>query len=165
MPLTPTEQIWMDGKLVAWDDATIHVLSHTLHYGSGVFEGIRAYPTERGVAVFRLRDHIERLFVSAQVFLIDVPFTVEEIIEAAREVVRVNGLTDGCYIRPLVYLGYGEMGLNPIPCPVNVSIAAGRGAPIWARRGWQTGCRPRSAPGAATTPTRSRQRPRAPACT
>ncbi len=114
----------MDGKLVDWNDATVHVLSHTLHYGSGVFEGIRAYPTDRGVAVFRLRDHIERLFTSARVFLIDVPFTVDEIIEASREVVRVNGLSDGCYIRPLVYLGYGEMGLNPMPCPVNVSIAA-----------------------------------------
>jgi len=114
----------MDGRFVDWNDATVHVLSHTMHYGSGVFEGIRAYPTDRGVAVFRLRDHIERLFTSARVFLIDVPFTVDEIIEASREVVRVNGLSDGCYIRPLVYLGYGEMGLNPMPCPVNVSIAA-----------------------------------------
>ncbi len=124
MPLTPTDRIWMDGKLVDWDAATVHVLSHTMHYGSGVFEGIRAYPTDRGVAIFRLRDHIERLFTSAGVFLIDVPFTVDEVIEACREVVRVNGLSDGCYIRPLVYLGYGEMGLNPMPCPVNVSIAA-----------------------------------------
>jgi len=114
----------MDGKLVDWDAATVHVLSHTMHYGSGVFEGIRAYPTDRGVAIFRLRDHIERLFTSAGVFLIDVPFTVDEVIEACREVVLVNGLSDGCYIRPLVYLGYGEMGLNPMPCPVNVSIAA-----------------------------------------
>jgi branched-chain amino acid aminotransferase len=114
----------MDGELVNWADATVHVLTHTMHYGSGVFEGIRAYPTPRGVAVFRLRDHIERLFTSARVFLIDVPFTVDEVIEATRSLVRVNGLDDGCYIRPLVYLGYGEMGLNPIPCPVNVSIAA-----------------------------------------
>jgi len=114
----------MDGAFVDWADATVHVLTHTMHYGSGVFEGIRAYPTPRGVAVFRLRDHIERLFTSAKVFLIDVPFTVDEVIEATRSLVRVNGLDDGCYIRPLVYLGYGEMGLNPIPCPVNVSIAA-----------------------------------------
>jgi branched-chain amino acid aminotransferase len=114
----------MDGDFVDWADATVHVLTHTMHYGSGVFEGIRAYPTPRGVAVFRLRDHIERLFTSAKVFLIDVPFTVDEVIEATRSLVRVNRLDDGCYIRPLVYLGYGEMGLNPIPCPVNVSIAA-----------------------------------------
>ncbi len=124
MPLTPTDKIWMDGELVDWADATVHVLTHTMHYGSGVFEGIRAYPTDRGVAVFRLRDHIERLFVSAKVFMIDIPYSVDDIVDATRTVVRVNGLDDGCYIRPLVYLGYGEMGLNPIPCPVNVSIAA-----------------------------------------
>ena len=124
MPLTPTDKIWMDGELVDWADATVHVLTHTMHYGSGVFEGIRAYPTARGVAVFRLRDHIERLFLSAKVFMIDVPYSVDDIVDATRTVVRINGLDDGCYIRPLVYLGYGEMGLNPIPCPVNVSIAA-----------------------------------------
>jgi len=124
MPITPTEKIWMDGKLVDWRDATVHVLTHTMHYGSGVFEGIRAYPTSRGVSVFRLRDHIDRLFASARVFMIEIPFTPEQIVEATREVVRVNGLVDGCYIRPLVYLGYGEMGLNPLPCPTNVSIAA-----------------------------------------
>ncbi|HEY6623202.1 MAG TPA: branched-chain amino acid transaminase [Acidimicrobiales bacterium] len=124
MPIEPTDKIWMDGELVNWADATVHVLTHTMHYGSGVFEGIRAYPTPRGVAVFRLRDHIDRLFASAKVFLIDVPFTVDEVVEATRSLVRANGLDDGCYIRPLVYLGYGEMGLNPMPCPVNVSIAA-----------------------------------------
>ena len=117
MPITPTEKIWMDGEFVDWADATVHVLTHTMHYGSGVFEGIRAYPTDRGVAVFRLRDHIERLFVSASVFLIDIPFSVDEVIDATRELVRVNGMDDGCYIRPLVYLGYGEMGLNPMPSP------------------------------------------------
>jgi branched-chain amino acid aminotransferase len=124
VPITPTDKIWMDGELVDWKDATVHVLTHTMHYGSGVFEGIRAYPTSQGVAVFRLRDHIERLFASAKVFLIDIPYTVDELVEATKAVVRVNRLDDGCYIRPLVYLGYGEMGLNPLPSPVNVSIAA-----------------------------------------
>jgi branched-chain amino acid aminotransferase len=114
----------MDGQLVDWDKATVHVLTHTMHYGSGVFEGIRAYPTSSGVAVFRLRDHIERLFTSAEIFLIDVPFTVDQLIDATKAVVRENGMDEGCYLRPLVYLGYGEMGLNPLPCPVNVSIAA-----------------------------------------
>jgi branched-chain amino acid aminotransferase len=122
MPLQKVEKIWMDGKLVDWDDARIHVLTHTLHYGSGVFEGIRCYPTSQGGAVFRLTDHIVRLFNSAKIFMIDVPFSPEELIEATKETVRANGL-DECYIRPLVYLGYGEMGLNPLPCPVNVSIA------------------------------------------
>ena len=124
MPITPTDKIWMDGDLVDWADATVHVLTHTMHYGSGVFEGIRAYPTPNGVAVFRLRDHIERLFFSAKVFMIEIPYTVDELVAATTALVRVNGLDDGCYIRPLVYLGYGEMGLNPIPSPVNVSIAA-----------------------------------------
>jgi branched-chain amino acid aminotransferase len=122
MPLIKTEKIWMDGELVDWDDARIHILTHTLHYGCGVFEGIRAYPTDDGPAVFRLTDHIRRLFDSAKIFMIDVPFSPEEIIEATKATVRVNGLAE-CYIRPIVYLGYGEMGLNPLPCPVNVSIA------------------------------------------
>ncbi|MBM3659199.1 MAG: branched-chain amino acid transaminase [Actinobacteria bacterium] len=122
MPITPTEKIWMDGELVDWDKAQIHVLTHTLHYGCGVFEGVRAYETAEGPAVFRLRDHIERLFDSAKIFMIDIPFTVEDLVEATRETVRVNGLPS-CYIRPIVYLGYGEMGLNPLPSPVQVSIA------------------------------------------
>ncbi len=124
MPITPTEKIWLDGELVDWDKARVHVLTHSLHYGSGVFEGIRAYPTSRGVAVFRLTDHINRLFTSAKVFMIDVPYSPEELVAASKDVVRVNGLDDGCYLRPIVYLGYGEMGLNPLPCPVSVAIAA-----------------------------------------
>jgi branched-chain amino acid aminotransferase len=122
MPIEKTAKIWMDGTLVDWDDAKIHVLTHTLHYGSGVFEGIRAYPTSDGPAVFRLTDHMERLHQSAHLFLMDLPYSVEELVEATRETIKVNGV-DSCYIRPIVYLGYGEMGLNPLPCPVNVSIA------------------------------------------
>ena len=122
MPLQKVDKIWMDGRLVGWDDAKIHILTHSLHYGSGVFEGIRAYATSRGAAVFRLTDHIDRLFNSARVYLIDIPFSREDLVEAVKETIRVNGL-DACYVRPIVYLGYGEMGLNPIPCPVNVAIA------------------------------------------
>ena len=124
MPITPTEKIWLDGELVDWDQAKVHVLTHSLHYGSGVFEGIRAYPTSAGVAVFRLTDHIRRLFASAKVFLIDVPFGVADLVAASKQVVAVNDLRDGCYLRPIVYLGYGEMGLNPLPCPVSVAVAA-----------------------------------------
>ncbi len=112
----------MDGKLVDWDDARIHVLTHTLHYGSGVFEGIRAYPTASGPAVFRLTDHMRRFLQSAHFFMIEVPYSLEELVEATKELIRVNGV-ESCYIRPIAYLGYGEMGLNPLPCPVNVSIA------------------------------------------
>src|SRR5207253_6867109 len=115
-------KIWMDGELVDWDEARIHILTHTLHYGSGVFEGIRAYATRQGPAVFRLTDHVNRLFNSARIFLIDIPYSPQQIVDAVKDTVRVNGL-DECYIRPLVYLGYGEMGLNPLPCPVNVAIA------------------------------------------
>ncbi|MEM9607789.1 MAG: branched-chain amino acid transaminase [Actinomycetota bacterium] len=122
MPITPSNEIWMNGELVPWDEARIHVLTHTLHYGNGVFEGIRAYETSEGPAVFRLTPHIERLFRSAKIFMLDIPYTVEQLIDATKETVRVNGLPS-CYIRPLVYLGYGEMGLNPLPCQVDVSIA------------------------------------------
>ncbi|MBI1843326.1 MAG: branched-chain amino acid transaminase [Actinobacteria bacterium] len=122
MPITKSDKIWMDGELVDWDDATVHVLTHTLHYGTGVFEGIRAYETAEGPAIFRLTDHIQRLFDSAKIFMIDVPYTVGDIIDATKQTVAINRL-DSCYIRPLIYLGYGEMGLNPLPCPVNVSIA------------------------------------------
>jgi branched-chain amino acid aminotransferase len=122
MPITKTEKIWMDGTLVDWDDAKIHVLTHTLHYGCGVFEGIRAYETSSGPAVFRLTPHIKRLFRSAKIFMIDIPFSEDDIVTAVKDTVRASGLSS-CYIRPLVYLGYGEMGLNPLPCPVNVSVA------------------------------------------
>lgn len=122
MPLQTVDKIWMDGELVPWAEARVHILTHSLHYGSGVFEGIRAYATSQGPAVFRLADHIYRLFNSAKVYLIDIPYTPEQLIEAVKDTVRVNNV-ESCYIRPIVYLGYGEMGLNPLPCPVNVSIA------------------------------------------
>jgi branched-chain amino acid aminotransferase len=122
MPIEKTSKIWMDGNLVDWDEAKVHVLTHTLHYGSGVFEGIRAYPTARGPAVFRLTDHMRRLHDSAGLLHMDIPYSVEELVAATKETIRVNEV-DSCYIRPLAYLGYGEMGLNPLPCTVNVSIA------------------------------------------
>jgi branched-chain amino acid aminotransferase len=122
MPIEKTELIWMDGELVPWDEAKVHVLTHSLHYGSGVFEGIRAYATSDGPAVFRLKDHIDRLFDSAHLFLMDIPYSAAEIVEACKETVRASGL-ESCYVRPIAFLGYGEIGLNPLPCPVNVSIA------------------------------------------
>ncbi|MFB6665751.1 branched-chain amino acid transaminase [Streptomyces parvus] len=122
MPLTPTPYIWMDGELVPWDDATVHVLTPSLHYGWGVYEGIRAYATGTGSAVFRLRDHISRLRDSARVYLMELSWTDEELVEAVRELVRVNG-HDSCYIRPIAYLGYGEMGVAPQLDAVRMSIA------------------------------------------
>jgi branched-chain amino acid aminotransferase len=122
MPLTPTEKIWMDGELVPWAEANVHVLTHSLHYGLGVFEGIRAYPTSSGPGIFRLTRHVQRLFQGAHILGIEIPFSIDQIVDAVKLTVRESGL-DGCYIRPLVYLGYGEMGLNPLPCPVNVAVA------------------------------------------
>ncbi len=122
MPITPTDKIWMNGELVDWDEARIHVLTHSLHYGMGVFEGIRAYETSSGPGVFRLTEHIERLFQSAKIMMMEIPYTVAEIVEATKETVRSTGLP-GCYIRPIAYYGYGEMGLNTLPCSVDVAIA------------------------------------------
>ena len=122
MPLTPTRLIWMDGTLVPWDEAQVHVLTPSLHYGWGVYEGIRAYATDNGSAVFRLRDHITRLRDSARVYLMDLSWTDDELVDAVRELVRAND-EDSCYIRPIAYLGYGEMGVAPQLDAVRVSIA------------------------------------------
>ncbi len=122
MPITPTEKIWMDGDLVDWPDAKIHVLTHTLHYGTGVFEGIRAYEARAGTVLFRAGDHLRRLHDSAQILGMRLPYTVEELLDATKSVVRASGLTEA-YVRPLAYYGYGEMGLNPMACTVNVVVA------------------------------------------
>ena len=114
--------IWHNGELVAWEDAKIHVLTHGLHYGTGVFEGVRAYETERGAGIFRHVDHIERLFKSAKFFYMEIPFSREEIRQATHELLKANGLRE-CYIRPIAFRGYGSMGLNPLAAPVEVAIA------------------------------------------
>jgi branched-chain amino acid aminotransferase len=125
MPIPATPYIWFNGKLVPWEKATVHVLSHALHYGSSVFEGIRAYETPRGVAIFRLRDHTKRLFDSAKVYRIQIPFTQDQLNDATREVIAVNSLSRGAYIRPVAFRGYGEIGVAPkIDPPVDVAIAA-----------------------------------------
>jgi branched-chain amino acid aminotransferase len=113
--------IWMNGKLVDWQDATIHVASHVIHYGTGVFEGIRAYDSKRGTHIFRLDAHMRRLYDSCRVYRMEIPYSPEELTEAVVETVRVNGFKH-CYIRPLVYRGYSQLGVNPLPCPVGVSI-------------------------------------------
>lgn len=123
MPMTKTDKIWMNGQFVAWDEAKVHVLAHVLHYGSSVFEGIRAYQTKSGTAIFRLEDHIERLFFSAKVYRMKIPFTREQVERACIETVAVNRLNE-CYIRPLVYRGYENIGVNPIGVPIDVAIAA-----------------------------------------
>lgn len=117
-----TKKIWMDGAFVDWDKAQVHVLSHTLHYGLGVFEGIRCYDTAAGPAIFRLPEHIDRLFDSAHIAGLEMPFSRDDIGQAIIDTVKVNEVRE-CYIRPLVYLGYGELGINNSHCPVCVTIA------------------------------------------
>lgn len=120
--LTPTERIWHNGRLVKWDDAKIHVLSHVVSYGSSVFEGLRCYETASGPAIFRLREHMRRLLDSAKIYRIDVPYTIDQLCEASVEVVSVNGL-QSCYIRPIVLRGYGDIGVHGTKCPTETYLA------------------------------------------
>ena len=116
------DKIWMDGKMVDWDKAQVHVCTHALHYGSGVFEGIRAYETEKGTAVFRLKEHINRLYNSAKILKMEIPYPKEDFKQAVKNTIKENNLKS-CYIRPLVYRGFEQLGVNPFKCPVNCAIA------------------------------------------
>ena len=133
--VTPSEKIWMDGSFVNWDEASVHVLTHTLHYGLGAFEGIRCYRGKGGSMIFRLQEHVDRLFESAHIVMMNVPYSRKDVFEAIVETVRINKL-DSCYIRPLLYVGYGEMGLYPGEqsrqagdCRLAVGHLSGRGCP------------------------------------
>ncbi len=122
MAFAKTETIWINGRLVPWEQATVHVLSHVIHYGSCIFEGIRCYRTQRGSAVFRLLDHVERLFDGCRIYRMEIPYTRGQIESAIVETIRANR-QQACYIRPLVYRGYESLGVDPFPCPVDVAIA------------------------------------------
>ena len=122
MSLSKTEKIWHNGKFIRWDDANIHVLSHVVNYGSGVFEGIRCYHTEQGPAIFRLREHMQRLLNSAHIYRMDPKFSVDELSKAALELVQANKV-DACYVRPLIFRGYGDVGVDPTTCPIEVYLA------------------------------------------
>ncbi|MBI4418899.1 MAG: branched-chain amino acid transaminase [Ignavibacteriales bacterium] len=122
MPVKKADVIWMNGNLVKWDDAKIHILSHVVHYGSGWFEGIRCYETKKGSAIFRLDAHLRRLYDSVKIYRSVIPYTKSQLEDAIKETIRANEFR-ACYIRPLVYRGYGEVGVNPLGCPVDVSIA------------------------------------------
>jgi branched-chain amino acid aminotransferase len=121
MAFSSNGKIWMNGKLIDWKDATIHVASHVVHYGTGVFEGIRAYDSARGTNVFRLDAHMRRLYDSCRVYRMEVPYAYDTLNDAVLETIRENGCKS-CYIRPLVYRGYSQLGVNPLPCPVEVAI-------------------------------------------
>jgi branched-chain amino acid aminotransferase len=125
MPIAEAKHIWYNGKLVAWKDATVHVLAHALHYGSTVFEGVRCYPTAKGPVIFRLTDHTKRLFDSAKIYRIDIPYSVDQINAACKQVITSNGLNKGAYIRPFAFRGYGEIGVAPKISPaIDTVIAA-----------------------------------------
>ncbi len=120
-PFTEKGTVWMNGRLVAWKDATIHLASHVIHYGSSIFEGLRAYDTPRGTALFRLHDHTRRLYNSAKIYRMEIPFSQDEFNRAVIETVRANGLKS-CYVRPIVYRGYNSLGVNPFPNPVDCAV-------------------------------------------
>lgn len=115
-------KIWYNGKLVDWNDAKIHILTHGLHYGIGVFEGIRAFQTEKGIAIFRLHEHIKRLFTSAKIYMMNIPYGYDEVIDAVQETVKANNMPN-CYIRPIAFTSYGPMGVNPLKNDIDLAIA------------------------------------------
>ncbi len=122
MPITKTEKIWRNGKFIAWDEATLHVMSHVVHYGTSVFEGVRCYQLPHGPAVFRAVEHMQRLLDSAKIYRMDLPYTCDELVRGMLDLVAVNGVSP-CYIRPIALRGYGEMGVNPFKNPIDVYIA------------------------------------------
>ncbi|MFT4050278.1 MAG: branched-chain amino acid transaminase [Solirubrobacterales bacterium] len=138
--MQPTEYIWQNGEFVAWDDARVHVLTHGLHYGTGVFEGVRCYDTPKGPAIFRGIPHMERLIRSAKLYYMDLEYSAEELLDFTKQVITKNGLTD-CYIRPLAFRGYGEMGLFPLNSPIEYSISAWEWASYLGDEGKKNGIR------------------------
>ena len=140
--MNTADQIWLNGEFVAWEDAKVHVLTHAMHYGTGVFEGIRAYETERGTAIFRHREHLERLEASAKLYYMDLPYSREQIREATHELIARNAFTS-CYVRPLVWRGYGPMGLNPLDNPVEAMVAVWEWGAYLGEEGKRNGVRGR----------------------
>ena len=140
--MNTAELIWMNGEFVAWEDAKVHVLTHSLHYGTGVFEGVRAYETERGTAIFRHDDHLNRLEQSAQLYYMELPYSKQELRQATHELIARNGLAT-CYIRPYVWRGYGPMGLNPLDNPVEAMIAVWEWGAYLGEEGKRDGVRAR----------------------
>lgn len=122
MPIKEGKKIWMNGKLIDWKDAKIHVLTHALHYGSAVFEGVRCYNAIKGPAIFRAKEHMQRLHNSGKIYMMEIPYSVDELRKATKQLIKANELNE-CYIRPIAYRGYGEMGINPLKAPVDVAIA------------------------------------------
>jgi branched-chain amino acid aminotransferase len=145
--------IWLNGEFVAWEDAKVHVLTHALHYGTGVFEGIRAYETERGTAIFRHADHLDRLEASSKLYYMELPYAKEQLREVTHELIARNGFRS-CYIRPLVWRGYGPMGLNPLDNAVEAMIAVWEWGAYLGGRAGATACAAACRPTGASRPSR-----------
>jgi len=139
--MNEAETIWMDGKLIPWNEAKIHILTHTLHYGNGVFEGTRAYKTEKGLAVFRLHEHTKRLLNSAKITLLKHPYTKEELEQAHIDLLQANHFENNVYIRPIIFLGYGKMGVHHVDVPVHAAIAAWEWGSYLGDKGLEEGIR------------------------
>jgi len=140
MPIKEGKKIWLNGEFVDWKDANIHILTHGIHYGSGVFEGIRCYNTTKGPAVFKLDEHLHRLYYSARVCFLEIPYSFEEIKKASLEAIKLNDLKE-CYIRPVVYFGYSSMGVHPSDCPVHIAIAVWPWGKYLGEEGFKKGVR------------------------
>jgi branched-chain amino acid aminotransferase len=164
MPIPKTKKIWHNGKFIEWDDANVHVLSHVVSYGSAVFEGIRCYNTKQGPAIFRLRDHIQRLWNSAYIYRMEIPFTLDELCTANLDLVRENKINE-CYIRPIIMRGYGEAGVDPKGCPIEVIWLAGTGENTSVKKRSAAEWMCASALGIAPRPTLCRKWPRPPRIT
>ena len=145
MSFEQTEWVWMNGRMVRWAEATLHVSSHALHYGSGVFEGIRCYETEDGPALFRLEAHLERLYASADFYSMPIPYSRDEIAEAISEVIERNGF-NGCYVRPIIYFGSSSLGVHPRNCPIEVAILVWPWAAYLGDEGLENGVRVKVSP-------------------
>jgi len=164
MPINKTEKIWHNGKFIDWDDATLHVLSHVVSYGSAVFEGIRCYETKQGPAIFRLREHMQRLINSAKIYRMELPYSVDDFCNTATEVVRLNKL-NACYVKPIVLRGYGEVGVNPLSSRSTSTWPAGLGARTLARKPSPKASTSASVPGRVSPPTLCRRCPKPPPTT
>ncbi len=139
--MNEAKYIWMNGNFIPWNEAKVHILTHTLHYGNGAFEGTRAYQTEEGLAIFRLQDHTKRLLNSAKILKLDVPYTQEELEDVQIELLRKNEFKGNVYLRPLIYLGYGKMGLYHIGAPVEAAVAAWEWGAYLGEEGLEKGIR------------------------
>ena len=135
-----TNKIWLNGEFVDWDDANVHILTHALHYGTGIFESVRCYQTSKGPALFRPKEHYIRLHNSAKIYMMDLKYSPDQLVDITKELVKINKLNE-CYVRPIAFYGYGKMGLNPTGNPIDIAIASWEWGPYLGEEGIKKGIR------------------------